>query len=101
MIAPQTNNRPSDVSEANQNKEGAKILKALIIVPNEKTTDLGSLLAIARSEACKREHTQENPVVRAMVFVAELGIYVAVYEGPAKIENGNSVLESSMRKLGK
>ena len=101
MIAPKNSNRPSD---ANQNKEGVKILKALVIVPNEKTTDLGSLLAIARSEACKREHVQENPIVRAMVFVAELGIYVAVYEGPAKIENGNadsSLLEGSMRKIGK
>ena len=80
MIDPQTNNRPSDASDVNQNKEGTKILKALIIVPNEKTTDLGSLLAIARSEACKREHVQENPVVRAMAFVAELGVYVAVYQ---------------------
>jgi hypothetical protein len=78
MIAPQTYNRPSDTTNAIQ--DSAMILRALIIIPNEKTTDLGSLLAIARSEACKREHVQENPVVRAMVFVAELGVYVAVYQ---------------------
>lgn len=78
MIAPQTNSQFSDASNANL--DSAKILKALIIVPNEKTSDLGSLLAIARSEACKREHVQQNPVVRAMAFVAELGVYVAVYQ---------------------
>ena len=78
MIAPQTCNRLSNAP--NPNQDSAKILKALIIVPNEKTSDLGSLLAIARSEACKREHVQENPVVRAMAFVAELGVYVAVYQ---------------------
>ena len=58
------------------------MLKALVITPNEKTAEFGSLLAIARSEACKREHTQVNPPVRALVFVAELGVYVAVYEVP-------------------
>ena len=57
------------------------MLKALVIFANERTCDLGVLLAIARSEACRREHTSVNPVVRALVFVAELGVYVAVYEG--------------------
>ena len=36
------------------------MLKALVISPNEKTVDLGSLVAIARSEACKREHMGES-----------------------------------------
>jgi|WetSurMetagenome_2_1015567.scaffolds.fasta_scaffold41365_3 hypothetical protein len=53
MIAPQSHCRFSDAS--NVDPEHTKILKALIIAPNEKTTDLGSLLAIARREACKRE----------------------------------------------
>ncbi len=57
------------------------MLKAIVITPNERTVDLGCLLAIARSEACRREHVKVNPVVRALVFVAELGVYVAVYEG--------------------
>lgn len=56
------------------------MLKALVISPNERTIDLGSLVAIARSEACKREQVRVNPPIRALVFVAEVGIYVAVYE---------------------
>ncbi len=84
MIAPKSSRLP-DASDVNQNREGAKILRALVIVPNEKTTDLGSLLAIARSEACKREHIQKNPVVRTVMFVSELGVYVAIYE--STVEN--------------
>ena len=61
-------------------KQNDSILKALIIRSNEKTSDLGSLLAIARSEACKREHSSVNTTVRALVFVAELGVYVAFYQ---------------------
>ena len=56
------------------------MLKALVISPNKKTVEFGCLLAIARSEACKREGVRVNPPVRALVFVAELGVYVAVYE---------------------
>ena len=56
------------------------MLKALVIVPNSKTIDFGCLLAIARAEACRREQVKVNPTVRALVFAAELGIYVAVYE---------------------
>lgn len=61
--------------------------KALVISPNERTSDLGTLLAITRSEACRREHMQLNPVVRALVFVAELGVYVAVYQVTDQPEN--------------
>jgi hypothetical protein len=61
------------------------MLKALIITPNEKTSEFGSLLAIARSEARKREGVRVNPPVRALVFVAELGVYVAVYEVSNKV----------------
>jgi hypothetical protein len=85
VIASQTKSQPPD---SPQNIEGATILKALVIIPNEKTTDLGSLLAIARSQACKREHVQENPVVRAMPFVPELGVYVAVYQVMSHPESG-------------
>lgn len=58
------------------------MFKALVIVPNERTDDLGSLLAVARAEACRREHVNNNPLVRALVFLAEIGVYVAVYEAP-------------------
>jgi hypothetical protein len=56
------------------------LLKALVVSPNERTVDFGSLLAVARSEACRREHVSVNPTIRALVFVAELRVYVAVYE---------------------
>ena len=56
------------------------MLKALVIAPNEKTVEYGSLLAIARAEARKREHADQNPPVRALQFFPELGVYVAVYE---------------------
>ena len=67
------------------------MLKALVITSNEKTAEFGSLLAIARAEACRREQVRMNPPVRALVFVAELGVYVAVYEvmGKAEGKKGN------------
>ena len=65
------------------------MLKALVISPNSKTTELGSILAIARSEARKREQSNENPSVRALRFFPELGVYVAVYEAVEKpVQNG-------------
>ena len=79
------------------------MLKALVIIPNSKTVDLGSLLAIARSEACRREGVRVNPPVRALVFVAELGVYVAVYEVLADEEavNGNCVIgKTCTEKVG-
>jgi hypothetical protein len=56
------------------------LLKALVVTPNTKTTEFGSILAIARSEARKREQSKENPPIRALRYFPELGIYVAVYE---------------------
>ncbi len=56
------------------------MLKAIVVTPNNKTVETGSVLAIARAEARKRERVEVNPPVRALVFVAELGVYVAVYE---------------------
>jgi hypothetical protein len=65
------------------------VLKALVVTPNEKTTEFGSILAIARSEARKREQSKENPPIRALKYFPELCIYVAVYE----------VLENSAKNL--
>lgn len=56
------------------------MLKALVIIPNEQTRELGSLLAIARDTARRREQTDKNPPIRALRFFPELGLYVAVYE---------------------
>jgi hypothetical protein len=60
------------------------MLKALVISPNEKTTEFGSLLAVARAEARKREQSRDNPPIRALRFFPELNIYVAVYEALEK-----------------
>jgi hypothetical protein len=56
------------------------MFKAIVITPNEKTAEVGCLLAIARAEARRREQSRENPPVRALRFFPELGVYVAVYE---------------------
>ena len=48
-------------------------------MPNPKTQEMGSLLAIARAEARKRERTQQNPPILALRYIPELNIYVAVY----------------------
>jgi hypothetical protein len=56
------------------------MLKALVIIPNEQTKEVGTLLAVARAEARKREHADKNPPVLALRFFPELGVYVAVYE---------------------
>lgn len=58
------------------------MLKALVIVPNAQTNEFGSLLAVARAEARKREHADKNSPVRSLLFVPELGVYVAIYEVP-------------------
>jgi hypothetical protein len=61
------------------------LLKALVIFPNENTVEFGCLLAVTRAEARRREHVGVNPPVRALQFVPELKVYVAVYEA---VENG-------------
>jgi len=56
------------------------MLKALVIYPNEKTRDIGDILQIARAEIRRRHSNKENPNVKALKFISELGVYVAVYE---------------------
>ena len=56
------------------------MLKALVIMPNEKTKEVGSILAVARDTARKRENSPINPPIRALQFIAELEVFVAVYE---------------------
>lgn len=60
------------------------MLKALVIMPNDNTKEVGSLLAIARDAARKREGCTGNPPICALHFVAELGIFVAIYEAIEK-----------------
>jgi hypothetical protein len=56
------------------------MLKALVIVPNDSTREIGALLAVARAEARKREKANQNPPILALKFFPELSVYVAVYE---------------------
>ena len=56
------------------------VFKAIVITPNEKTSEVGSVLAIARAEARKGEHSDVNPPILALRFLAELNVYVAVYQ---------------------
>jgi hypothetical protein len=58
------------------------LLKALVILVNEKIDEVGSILAVARGAARKREGTPINPPIRSLQFVAELGVFVAIYEAP-------------------
>ena len=48
------------------------MLKALVIAPNEKTKEFGSLLAVARAEVHKREYLEVNLPIRALQFVQKL-----------------------------
>jgi len=56
------------------------VLKALVIYPNDKTRDVGDLLAIARSQAQKRQHTHENVNIRSILYDSITGVFVALYE---------------------
>lgn len=56
------------------------MFKALVIVPNDQTREVGSLLAVARAEARKREKSEHAPPIRALRYFPELCVYVAVYE---------------------
>jgi hypothetical protein len=68
------------------------MLKALVIISNEKTVEYGCLLAVARAEARKREHSEQNPPIRALQFVPELSVYVAVYEAS---ENSKTIFQQA------
>jgi hypothetical protein len=70
------------------------LLKAIVIMPNSKTSEIGALIAIARSEARKREQSRENPPIRALKFIPELCLYVAVYE---TFDNPNQNLKKRVR----
>jgi hypothetical protein len=66
------------------------MLKALVIMPNEKTAEIGSIFAVARAMARKREGCQDYPPIRALRFLSEIGVYVAVYEAIDKTKSDQS-----------
>jgi hypothetical protein len=71
------------------------MLKSLVIVPNEKTKDLGDILQIARSLAKRKEHTDDNIPVLNIIFDPVTKVYIAVYEW---CSNPQGVEESKMKK---
>ena len=56
------------------------MLRALVIVPNVRTKQVNDLLAIAKAEIRKREHTGKNLPILALEYVPRLGVFVAIYE---------------------
>lgn len=56
------------------------MLRALVIVPNVRTKQVNDLLAIAKAEIRKREHTERNLPILALEYVSRLGVFIAVYE---------------------
>jgi hypothetical protein len=68
---------------------------------SKEEDDLGCLLAIARAEACRWEHVSVNPTIRALVYVAELGVYVAIYQvmdNPDSSKTQNRISKVSIPK---
>jgi len=57
-----------------------KMLRALVLMPNERTKDMRSLVNIASAEAKKREGVHEDIPIKTVIFVPECGCYVALYE---------------------
>jgi hypothetical protein len=55
-------------------------LRAIVVTPNGQIRDVGSILAVARAEARKREHSIFNPVILALQYLPEIDVYVAVYD---------------------
>jgi hypothetical protein len=60
------------------------MLKALVIYVNERVKDVRALVNIASHEAKKREHTHEDIPIKAVRFIPECGVYVALYESEHK-----------------
>ncbi len=59
------------------------MLKALVLHPGN-TSDLNALLHIAGCEVQKKEHTHKRVEIKALRYIPELKIYVAIYEKPQK-----------------
>lgn len=55
-------------------------MKALVIVPNERTRDMRSLVNIAAAEAKRREGTCGNIYIKTVRFIPECCVFVALYE---------------------
>ena len=67
------------------------MLRALVIVPNVRTKQINDLLAIAKAEIRKREHTGKNLPILALEYVSRLGVFVAIYEVQKPKVSGHEV----------
>jgi len=56
------------------------MLKAIVVLANQRTRDLNDILHIAASEIQKREHIHKRVKIKALKFIPECGVYVAIYE---------------------
>ena len=56
------------------------MLKSLVIIANSRTKGVGDLLAIARSEAKRKEHIHHNVNVKCIHYIPECEVYVAIYD---------------------
>ena len=56
------------------------MLRSVVILPNEKTKDVGALLQIARSIVRRKEGMQANTPIISLVFDPVTRVYVAIYE---------------------
>jgi hypothetical protein len=56
------------------------MLKALVIVPDEKMKTLEDVFAAARAAARTREKTKRSPRIRSLGAIFEFGVYIAIYE---------------------
>lgn len=58
---------------------------AIVIYPTDLTQDYGSIIAIARADARRKEKSSVNKrdiKVKSVKFIPECNIYVAVYQLP-------------------
>ncbi len=65
------------------------MLKALVIhPPQSKNWDLGDIWHICNAEIKKCQHTHKKVRVKDLLWSANLGVYVAVFELPAVLSPG-------------
>ncbi len=77
-----------------------EFLKALVVYPNKKTEEIRSLINIACSVAKKIERTSEDICVKAIKYVPEVGVFVAIYVPPDKRRSIKPFVAKGAEKVG-